>query len=485
MINKKIGLFVLILAFALPLAFAGTVDRTISPMSVAGGAEVTVTLGIHADAADTFYTIEEIYPAGWTVTDSGNLGTGDAGKLKVAVVEELVAMSVPGFEITSTAYEYKLQAPATFTVGDFTGEFFFNDEVAHVIGGHNQVTFSETPPLTGCAAVPAECLSRAECNGAGNVWNLVGKTTLGGGECLAVCPAGSVDVPVDANTRYCISQACMDDFALCILPETCNGAEHQWNDVTGVCESATPVCSADNLGACITAGICRDATDVLYWHIADGECYVTCPEGTEGDSTTSMCVSATPPPPTCSVDNLGACDTEPKCHALGNNYNLIDTVCTLVVTKVCTDTDGNNPAVVNTASGYIFGTDQATTVTDGCYVTATVDEIIAAGEGAGCFGVKCYSVKPVANCEGEDCQAIEGVCLGDDGSVTGKKYFCDSCNAGVCKETAPGGDCPVINVADATLKGLLENIHGILTSGQSTLVKISKIASALSNYGGW
>ena len=116
---------------SLQLVLAGTVSRSISPATPAPGETLSVTLTVSVDSDETYYSIDEVYPSGWAVSDKGGLDNTQAGHLKDVVISNAIPK----------VYTYQLTVPATATKGDFSGKYMFEGDTAEiVIGGTRSVT---------------------------------------------------------------------------------------------------------------------------------------------------------------------------------------------------------------------------------------------------------------------------------------------------------------------------------------------------------
>ncbi len=146
----KILLISAILLLFCASAFAGTVTRTLSPTTVAPGADLAVTLTVSVSGDETFYAIDELVPAGWTVKDSGTAAADHSGHLKWVVIQNA----------TNTSYNYTLTAPSTTGQTAISGNTMFKGmDTEEAIGGQTSVTVSSglTPgpgPSPGLSPAP-------------------------------------------------------------------------------------------------------------------------------------------------------------------------------------------------------------------------------------------------------------------------------------------------------------------------------------------
>lgn len=118
-----------------------TVWREMVP-SVEPGEALSVTLHVETegDAVD-FYTLDEIYPTGWTVIDDGGLRTDTPGHLKIVVLSG----------VEDTDYTYILEAPLEPGLYSFQGIFQFQGDASErTIEGDTEVTIG--------------CESTVDCN---------------------------------------------------------------------------------------------------------------------------------------------------------------------------------------------------------------------------------------------------------------------------------------------------------------------------------
>jgi hypothetical protein len=130
-------------------AFAGTATRSLSSASVAPGADLTVTLAVDVSGDESYYAVDELVPAGWTIKDSGSAATEHTGHLKWVVIQNAV----------DTSYTYTLTAPSTAGQTTISGTVMFEGmDAEEAIGGQTSVTVStgSTPgPGPGPSPAPA------------------------------------------------------------------------------------------------------------------------------------------------------------------------------------------------------------------------------------------------------------------------------------------------------------------------------------------
>jgi len=103
------------LAFAIMAAGAiaqggATVTRSVSPLAVAPGGIVTVTLSVDVVSGQRYYVLEEKPPAGWEIVDTGGLVKDSQGYLKYVQLENAA----------DKVYTYTIRAPVE------TGEYAFS-----------------------------------------------------------------------------------------------------------------------------------------------------------------------------------------------------------------------------------------------------------------------------------------------------------------------------------------------------------------------
>ena len=91
------------------------VTRGFSSTSVSQGDIVTVTLDVSIIGGETYYTIEEYIPTGWTIIDDDGGVTADPYKLAWAVIQGAV----------DTTYTYTVQAPSSAGNYVFDGIYMF------------------------------------------------------------------------------------------------------------------------------------------------------------------------------------------------------------------------------------------------------------------------------------------------------------------------------------------------------------------------
>lgn len=104
-------------------AQASTVTRSFNNLTPIAGSNVTVSLTVDVLAPDTFYIIDEIFPAGWVVANAGTGDTTQAGHIKWAVLSGAV----------STVLQYAVTVPSVASgVANFSGEFAFDSNLTPV-----------------------------------------------------------------------------------------------------------------------------------------------------------------------------------------------------------------------------------------------------------------------------------------------------------------------------------------------------------------
>jgi uncharacterized protein YjdB len=125
-------------AFAAP----STVTRSFSNATPAQCSNLTVSLGVVVNSTDTYYAIDEVFPAGWTVTNAGTGSTAQAGHIKWVVITGAV----------NTTYSYDVGVPCAATgINTFSGTYGFGINPIQPIAGPTSVTVSPgvdtTPPV--------------------------------------------------------------------------------------------------------------------------------------------------------------------------------------------------------------------------------------------------------------------------------------------------------------------------------------------------
>ena len=129
MMNSKIMVYTVLIAMLfMGTAFASSgsyVDRGVSSTTLLQGASVVVTLNVHLVSPDSYYAIDEVYPAGWTVTDPGTGDTSELGHLKWVVITGAA----------NTAYSYTLSAPSSaLGSSPFSGIYGFSSGSQPITG---------------------------------------------------------------------------------------------------------------------------------------------------------------------------------------------------------------------------------------------------------------------------------------------------------------------------------------------------------------
>jgi len=147
--KSKIIMLIFFIVLALPLALAGTVERSFSDNDVNPLAIITTSLDVTIDDA-IVYSISEFVPAGWTIIDEGS-GTIQPNGDEIRWIE---------FSPEDTILEYIIQAPASGGSYFFDGTAVFDDNPEQDIIGETQVTVSgddTTPPIiTNIQASPSQ-----------------------------------------------------------------------------------------------------------------------------------------------------------------------------------------------------------------------------------------------------------------------------------------------------------------------------------------
>ena len=144
---KKIILYLGFVVFLAVFVSAGTVTRSFNHDPTYASGQVVVTLTIDVAAGENFYVIDEVFPSGFTVTNTGGASTLTAGHLKWAVYSG----------VQDTTLSYTLNVPATTGSYAFSGSYAFQGATAtSIIGGDPSLQ------ITSCSA------STETCNNADN-----------------------------------------------------------------------------------------------------------------------------------------------------------------------------------------------------------------------------------------------------------------------------------------------------------------------------
>ncbi|ATU07704.1 hypothetical protein EFE41_10015 [Methanohalophilus portucalensis FDF-1] len=130
---KTIGIVALLLLVAIPLissASAETVNRDLSSQTVAPGDTITVTLDVN-DPNDRII-VDDMVPAGWSITDAGTGNTSETDHIKW----------VEFGTVASTTYTYDVQVPMSATDGtyNFDGTYILSSAAEASILGESEVT---------------------------------------------------------------------------------------------------------------------------------------------------------------------------------------------------------------------------------------------------------------------------------------------------------------------------------------------------------
>ncbi len=127
----------LMIVFALPIllvipsaADSSTVSRSFSRAAVNGGENVTVSLAVSITGGETFYAIDESYPAGWTVVSSEG-DTNQSDHVKFVVIEYAA----------DTTHRYTVRAPLAGGAYVFSGIYMFENMTSEAaVAGQSQVS---------------------------------------------------------------------------------------------------------------------------------------------------------------------------------------------------------------------------------------------------------------------------------------------------------------------------------------------------------
>lgn len=124
-------------ALGVASAEASTVTRSFDNPAPAPGSTLTVSLTVDVVTPDTFYLVDEIFPAGWVVSAAGTGDLGTVGHIKWLVLSGAV----------DTVLEYTLAVPANaLGQANFSGEFAFDSNPTPVpILGTASVTVPGVP----------------------------------------------------------------------------------------------------------------------------------------------------------------------------------------------------------------------------------------------------------------------------------------------------------------------------------------------------
>jgi hypothetical protein len=123
------------------LVSASYVTRSFSNQTPATCSVLNVFLNISVNGGDTFYVIDEVFPAGWSLVNTGVGNTSTSGHIKWTVITGAA----------STQYQYSVATPCS-SIGkySFSGEYVFNNLSVVNIGGLNNVSVVdiEAPIIT-------------------------------------------------------------------------------------------------------------------------------------------------------------------------------------------------------------------------------------------------------------------------------------------------------------------------------------------------
>jgi len=127
-------LIIFILLFSLSVISAGSVTREISQSDVDKGETLTVKLIVGVGGSESFYLIDELIPAGWSIVDKGTADNSQQNHLKWATI----------YNANDITYTYKIK---TNNLGDylFNGTYVFEgDDSENIITGDNSISVAES-----------------------------------------------------------------------------------------------------------------------------------------------------------------------------------------------------------------------------------------------------------------------------------------------------------------------------------------------------
>jgi hypothetical protein len=130
----SIALFLFMFSWVSAQTEIGTssIIRGLSADILTDGETLEVTLKVNPEKA-AFYSIDEIYPSGWTVIDKGGLDDAHAGHLKVVVLDPAKSENV---------FIYRISPPAISGTYDFSGIYQMDGmKDPESIGGTTQIKF--------------------------------------------------------------------------------------------------------------------------------------------------------------------------------------------------------------------------------------------------------------------------------------------------------------------------------------------------------
>ena len=210
---------------------AGSVERSFNPTTLVPGGQMQVDLEVKLTPGETFYVLEETFPASWTLGSHKDL-TLSNGKLSAIVPTGAVAKT----------YSYRLTVPASANKGTFSGTYQFTGGAQTAIGGDSMIdTTPTTPPPATCTPVAAtECTSAKICNAADVLVDDPHTPATG-------CPKGK---KCDAHNNCVVDlAACTNDCSADGVIQNCDG-----NDKIVVCRQEGS-CFKWKVEAC-ASGVC-------------------------------------------------------------------------------------------------------------------------------------------------------------------------------------------------------------------------------------
>lgn len=144
------------------LCGASSVTRTFSKTQAGTGEEITVNLTVSVTGGETYYVVDDTYPAGWIVTSTtGN--TSQPPHVKFAVSQG----------VASTNHTYKIRAPSQEGTYSFSGIYVFEgmSSEAQVLGQY-QVDVAASLCIHEADNSPCDgCVSLSELNNYIDRWH--------------------------------------------------------------------------------------------------------------------------------------------------------------------------------------------------------------------------------------------------------------------------------------------------------------------------
>ena len=210
--SLMIAIFIILLIIPIVSAQQGTVTRSFSTDTPYPDDDLVITITVDAEESipEQFFAVDDIFPSGWTVVDTGDLDNSEANHMKGANITQPQESPDP---VPDVVYQYTLHAPLTVGVYTFSGKFMFDGFSSEQdILGPTSVTvqwcsMTPTPETRDCgpASDAGECVfGTSTCSGDGVDYEW--------GSCVgAVYPSLEICDDLDNNCDTFTDEGCDED----------------------------------------------------------------------------------------------------------------------------------------------------------------------------------------------------------------------------------------------------------------------------------